>query len=264
MQVQPTSTIQFDPALNFARQSLYRFAALSLLDPQAGSWEQLNALQEDQLLAEAAEIIRALPKAKPDSLGMGERGIEHLQPAAVFDKLPPSASELNAEYERTFGLLVANGCPPYETEYINGKFTFQRSNALADVSGFYRAFGVLPSAQRPERHDHIVLELEFMAFLVGLERQAAEAATSEQEERLEVCSAAQERFCREHLAWWVPAFAKLLGKEYPSGFYAAIGVFLSAWIPAERAMLGIEVSNTPVAPTANEVPEECEGCGLST
>ena len=46
----------FDPALSMARQSLYRFAALSLLDPQAGSWEQLHALRTDRLLTEGSDV----------------------------------------------------------------------------------------------------------------------------------------------------------------------------------------------------------------
>jgi hypothetical protein len=89
----------------------------------------------------------------------------HLTTAVVG--LPENHDEFNRHFENTFGLLVSNACPPYETEHIDSKFTFQQSHALADSSGFYRAFGVTPSESHPERPDHIVQELEFMACLIG-------------------------------------------------------------------------------------------------
>jgi TorA maturation chaperone TorD len=256
--------IDFDPALNMARQSLYRFVALSLLDPKAGSWERLDALRDDVLLSDAAGLIRNLPAAKPEKLGNCERPLSKLDPARILAQLTVSGDKFNNEYERTFGLLVSNACPPYETEYIDSKFTFQRSNTLADVSGFYRAFGLNTSDQHPDRPDHIVLELEYMAFLLGLERQADAGDSAVRRQRLDICRDAQIGFLREHLSWWAPAFAKLLAHENGDGYYAAVGVFLAALIPAERALLGVEVPAQPAAPSPMERPEACEGCQLTS
>jgi TorA maturation chaperone TorD len=252
----------FDPALSMARQSLYRFAALSLLDPQAGSWEQLHALGRDRLLTEAATLIREHPEACVRRFAKGERHLADLDPQRVFDRLPPSRAALNDEYEQTFGLLVSNACPPYETEYIDSKLSFQRSNTMADVGGFYQAFGLTTSLRHPERPDHVVLELEFMAFLLGLERQASSGDPSQRNDRLEVCRGAQTRFLRDHLAWWIPAFAHLLGKESAGGFYKAVGVFAAALIAAERASLRVPVPTTLAQPTVGQL-EECEGCLLN-
>jgi TorA maturation chaperone TorD len=257
--VQP---IAFDPALAMARQSVYRFAALSLLDPQAGAWEQLRTACGDEVLFEAAGFLRGLPEALPAVLAPGERPLADLDPSAVLARLPASREQFNQEYEAAFGVLVSSACPPYETEYIPSKFAFQRSNALADVSGFYRAFGLTPSSAHPERPDHIVQELEFMAFLIGLERQADVAEASLREERLAVCRSAQTRFVGEHLAWWAPAFARLLARENPAGFHAAAGAFLAALIAAERAVLGIGPVNHLATPSVVERPETCEGCQL--
>ncbi len=259
-----TTTATFDPALNLARQSLYRFAALSLLDPRAGCWEQLNDLRDDRILTDAAELIRSEPAAKAGTLAVAERPLVDLDPEPVFAVLPDCEAALNDEFERTFGLLVSNACPPYETEYINGKFTFQRSQALADINGFYRAFGLQPSAQHPERPDHIVLELEFMVFLVGFQRQAMEDDSADCEERAELCRDAQQRFLREHLAWWVPAFSRLMGRENSSGFYAALGTLLAALIAADRSLLDVEATTGSVEPSTLERPDECEGCLLTT
>jgi TorA maturation chaperone TorD len=258
-----TTATSFDPALNIARQSLYRFAALSLLDPRAGCWEQLNELRDNCMLIDAAELIRSEPAAKADTLAVAERPIDDLDPEAVFAALPTCEATLNDEFERTFGLLVSNACPPYETEYINGKFTFQRSQALADISGFYCAFGLQASAQHPERLDHITLELEFMAFLIGLERQAIEADSGDGEERAALCRDAQQRFLREHLVWWAPVFARLMGHENCGGFYTAVGTMLAAFMTAERSLFDVEATTGLVQPSTLERPEECEGCMLA-
>lgn len=252
-----------DPVVNMARQAMYRFAALSFLDPQAGAWDRLDALFDDRLLLEAAALIRSLPQAEPNELGRGEHAIEMLDPRIVLGRLPNSACALNAQYESTFGLLVSSNCPPYESEYINSKFAFQRSNTLADISGFYHAFGLTTADGHPERPDHVVLELEFMACLLGLERQAADQDPARRTDRQQVCRAAQSRFLQEHLGWWTPAFAKLLEVGDPQGFYATAGVFLAALIPAERALLGLPPSSQPAAPSTVERPELCEGCELA-
>lgn len=256
---QPVSS---EAALLLARQALYRFATLSLLDPQADNWERLAALRSAPILTEAAALIRSLPEAVPDRMGRGEKPLNHLDPQGILTRLPASHRELDDQYVRHFGLLVSNACPPYETEYINSKFDFQRSNALADISGFYGAFGLCISVDHPERSDHIVLELEFMANLIGLEVRATSDSGGMNDERSQICRNAQSRFVREHLAWWVPAFARLLQRENPNGFYAAVGDFLAALIPAERALLSVESATDHVGPTAVERPEACEGCQL--
>lgn len=256
---------EFDPALSLARQSLYRFAALSLLDPRAGAWRHLNDARRRRLICEAAELIRAEPNANPSELGLGERRLADLDPQCVIDRLPSTPEDFNDAYEQTFGLLVSNACPPYETEYINSKFTFQRSNTLADVSGFYRAFGLQPSDRHPERPDHIVLELEFMATLLGMERKAVQTAGSVEAARVAVCRDAQRRFLQEHLAWWVPTFARLLMHEGRGGFYEAVGLWLAALIPAERGMLKVmfvSPGDRHVVPSPIKRPEACDGCQL--
>jgi TorA maturation chaperone TorD len=251
-----------DTALCLARQSLYRFSALTLVDPRRGSWELLSRPSTGQLVREAADVVRGESAAEASPLGLGERPITDLDPASVLARLPADADALNAIYEQTFGLLVSSNCPPYETEYINSKFTFQRSQGLADIAGFYSAFGLEPSTFHPERHDHLALELEFMAFLLGLERDAAESNAVNRVERITVCRDAQRKFLAEHLIWWVPTFARLLSLRDPGGFYDAVSQFLAALITAERALTGIAAPAGMVAPSTVERPEECSGCLL--
>ncbi len=262
MDIQTAPSVAYDSAISLARQSLYRFSALSLLDPRAGCWERLAELRESDLLTRAAALVRNEPAAKAETLAPGERPLSELDPARVLSALPDSQSALNAEFEKTFGLLVSNACPPHEMEYINHKFTFQQSHTLGDISGFYHAFGFTLSTEHPERPDHISLELEFMALLLGLERQAMENADPKGLEHAEICREAQARFLREHLTWWAPAFSRLLGRENEGGFYDIAGVFLAALIAAERSLFGIDANTGAVRSTTAEQPEECEGCSI--
>ena len=254
-----------DPALLLARRSLYRFLALSLVDPRTPSWASLDALRDNPLLPAAAALIRDTPSAQPAALTLGERPLNALVPENVLACLPASEADFNAEYEETFGLLVAGACPPYEMEYIPEKFTFQRSNALADIAGFYRAFGFAVSSRYPERPDHIVLEMEFMSLLVGLQSRALNDASPLGRERESVCRQAQARFLGQHLAWWTPALARLLSRENPCGYFAAVGELLSAFIPAERGLLEVDAPQmaAETKPRIIERPEACEGCHLA-
>jgi TorA maturation chaperone TorD len=263
MKLHETSATNDDSAITMARQALYRFAALTLLDPRAGSWKQLDRLRGDRVLHHAAAFLRRLPNARTKSFGLGDRTLEELDPAPVLEQLPASAEALNAEYEATFGLLVSSACPPYESEYIDSKFAFQRSNSLADISGFYRAFGLEVSAQYPERPDHIVLELEFMAHLLSLEQWAEHAHPARSAEYRQLCRDAQSRFLTEHLGWWASAFARLMARQSSHGFYGAAGAFLAAFIPTERALLRIPPVARATRPTVTEPDDLCAGCAIS-
>ena len=246
---------------NLARQALYRFASLCLLDPRRDAWERLSESSARAVAASAAELLRSDSEARARRLAPGELPVAELDPGPAFDRLPSSRGAFLDLYEATFGLLVSGSCPPYETEYIDGKLSFRRSNSLADIAGFYVAFGLEPSESFHERRDHLAVELEFMACLCGLEHHAAEC--DDAEARTSVCRDAQAKFLCDHLAWWVPTFARLLQVERPGTFYESLGRFLAAWVPAERARLGVDPAGNPVRPTMIERPEACDSCMLS-
>lgn len=257
-----SSTPTFDPVLNSARQCLFRFSALMLADPKTGNWQKLTDVRLQETVEAAAELIRDEPAAAATSLGLGELALGELDPEPVFRLLPTTEDAFNALYESVFGLLVSGSCPPYETEYIQSKLTFQRSHSLADIAGFYRAFGMQLSRRHAERHDHVALELEFVALLLELENHAVEAGETEPSDRAITCRDARTRFFAEHVAYWVPTFARLLTIENAGGFYEMAGRFLASLIPTERTLLGIAAPATPAAPSLVETPEECEGCAI--
>ena len=164
-----TVPLAADPVLLLARRTSYRFMALALGDPRNGTFGQLAQAETRTLVSEAAEILREEDATVARPLALGERPLADLDPAPIFARLPSSAAELNHLYEDTFGLLSGSKCLPYETEYVPSKFTFQRSNMLADVAGFYHAFGLQTSSSCPDRPDHVALECEFLAQLLQLQ-----------------------------------------------------------------------------------------------
>lgn len=258
-------------ALLRARQVLYRFAAAAFADPRSGAWPALWGYSVVPLVGAAAELVRAAGHRRGAARGWGELHDAWLDPQRVLRHLPRTPQELNTEYERTFGLLVSSPHPPYEMEYVAGKLVFQRGQLLADVAGFYRAFGWRPAEGHRERPDHVALELEFMAVLSEQQtraRQAFRAAyarrdmlqASKAAEQAAVCWQAQQRFLAAHLAWWVPAFGRLLTAHHPKGFYAAAGRFVRALLPLDRALLGVAPASGPLQVAQETRPEECAGC----
>ena len=245
--------------LNTARAALYRFTSLAFRDPKtAPTWNLLNDPDSRQCVLAAGELVRETFRDVPIELGLGEHACTALDVDDVLNRLPASTEQLNAQFEQTFGLVVAGSCPPYETEYINGKLTFQRSHHLADISGYYRAFGLQPAAGSTERFDHVSLELEFLGALIRLEQQPGL-----ENERADLCRTAQSRFLKDHAAWWLPGFARLLGRERPDSFYAAAGRLLASFLPLERTLLGVEPATQPIGLSPALPSEDCEGCLLN-
>ena len=260
----PTTHTATEPALLLARRACYRFVALALADPRTGTYCELADPTTRELITQAAEILRDEDAAVARPLALGERPLADFNPSKALARLPSSAGEFNELYEAKFGLLGGSKCPPYETEYVPSKLIFQRSNMLADIAGFYSAFGLQPSSSNPDRPDHVAIECEFLAQLLHLQWLAIQDAGPAAQAQAEICQDALRRFLDEHAAWWLPAFAKLLGHQDSGGFHEAIGQFLAALIAVERALAGVAPPNQCAEPTPIEHPDECSGCELAT
>jgi TorA maturation chaperone TorD len=254
---------------DLARECVYRFMALALTSPYESNWPYLLNPDDQHLALEAAALLRDEADFRPDFLGFGELSPDNLDLGTLLTELNRPLDHIKVEYDRVFGLVIPKECPPYETEYHPTSYAFQRSQQLADIAGFYRAFGLEPSGAIPERPDHITLELEFMAFVLLKKRLAAatEEAGAEASERILVCEQAERSFVKDHLAWWVPAFATGLLRKAGGGYYHAIARALAALIPVERHRLKLPAPFKPVQPELIEYPEEeagCAACALRT
>lgn len=142
--------------------------------------------------------------------------------------LAPAIAELEEEYVRLFGHAVRGACPPYELEYGPGEIV-QRAPDLADIAGFYAAFG-LETGPESDRPDHVTAQCEFLSVLCAKESVVRKTIDAE---RVEQCRSAQRAFLRDHLAWWLPALTHRIGDRATTHYYQALARFGRTFIEAE-------------------------------
>lgn len=251
-------------AVDVARECVYRFLAAALSDPRTESFQIALSGESQSLVRAAASLLQE--EVGTPALGFGELPPEQLDPGPLLGEFAQPLETLRAEYDRLFGLVLSRECPPYEMEYHPAGDTFFHSQQLADVAGFYNAFGLQTSRTPPERVDHLAQELEFMAIVLLKKRLALDAASSNPEsaEQAAVCEDAERDFFRDHLAWWLPSFSLGLRRRAETGPYVALARMLAAFNPVERQHFGIDPPRVPLQPVPIERPEEQAGCGAGS
>ena len=138
----------------------------------------------------------------------------------------PPLAEMETQYIRTFGHTMQQTYPAYEMEYGQGH-VFMQSHSMAELAGFYQAFGA--EAASGERLDHIGTELEFMYYLSYKE---SHALVSDTEEGAKVCRDGQRRFLEKHLGRWAPLFLRRLEHEV-EGLYRPLSKVILNWLEME-------------------------------
>ncbi len=254
-----------------AREHVLRFLAVVASDPTSERFAGVLSA-DPQLVLAGARTIAEDEGARPAELAPGEELPERLDLAPIVAALRAPRQQLVDDHTRVFGLVVSKECPPYEVQYCPQTFSVFRSQQMADIAGFYRAFGVETGRDVPERVDHIACELEFLAWLVAKERHARGRLDRDGEEwgeRAAICRNAQRDFLTEHFAWWVPTFARALADragslDPPAPLYTALAHALASLVPAERAMLDVEPPHELALPRPEEERGVAEGCTSCT
>ncbi|MBI3042541.1 MAG: molecular chaperone TorD family protein [Betaproteobacteria bacterium] len=236
-----------------ARSQMYSFLAVALGYPDD---VQLAALkQQYDVLPGSLEKLADPPSKK---------AVDALRPAIAA----LTAASLGDGYTRCFGHAMSKDCPPYEAEYGQAHI-FQKTHTLADIAGFYRAFGLDLAADSHERVDHISVELEFMHFLCLKEVYAL--ANKHPDEQLALCREAQGKFLRDHVCRWAFGFARRLCAKAGDTLYQELGQLLAAFLEAELRALGLKPAEVagpdlveegaPALPEAEAgLPQACEAC----
>ncbi len=232
-----------------ARSQVYAFLAQAFADPDAAT---LTWLKQALPTAEAAlatisgtESCAALAAVRSEIDGLDE-------------------DELAAAHHRVFGHGVSGDCPPYEGEYGHPHI-FQKTQSLADNAGFLEAFGLASAPGLTDRLDHIAVELEFLHVLAA--KEAYGLAHGHGEERLAIVRDATQKYLRDHLGRWAPAFAVRLESKAQDGPYAALARLLTAFI--EEETLALDAAPVPAAaallvPQPDDDPAICNGCAAAS
>ena len=107
---------------------------------------------------------------------------------------------------------------------------------MADVAGFYRAFGAEPSGPAAERPDHAGCELEFLSFLAAKRLDAEQAGEAEV---AGVCGEAETAFLRDHLGRWFPTFCREVAEASGCEVYRLLAVAGGQFTAAQLARRGL-------------------------
>lgn len=149
--------------------------------------------------------------------------------------LPP-LYQLREAHVGLFGHTLRGPCPAYELEYGRGEIV-QKAPLLADIAGFYSAFGVELGAEADERADHISIEAEFMSVLAS---RLAYALDHGDAEGAAIVRDAERAFLTDHLSRWFPSFCHRVIEADGDGFHAAAAGLARALVAADGAAFGIE------------------------
>jgi len=198
------------------------------------------------LTARARELVLASTLATyPDPelneilTGLGPAVAAHPGAAAVAATLASvGLDELRARYVDLFD-RGGQRASLYETEY--GRMRgMSKGRDLADLAGFYRAFGLVLDEDRHEMLDHLAVELEFYAVLLLKQAVLIDRADAE---GIEIVLDARRKFLVEHLGGLAGAVA---GRREVQGdpVYGGVLAWTARLIADECAAL--EVTPAPL------------------
>lgn len=213
----------------------------------------------ESLLARAG-VCRALADGffYPDA-GLAHRVLERLDRARIFARahtdlefpelrilcqvwsaLPDEA--LPPAYSRLF--IGQDAVVLHETAYGDGGRVAGKPAELADISGFYLAFGFDLKDGERELPDHLGTELEFLSLLLIKQ---AYALAEGWVDKCEIARDATQSFLRDHLGRWIGAVRDRVAEHGDEPAYRALFETAATAVARECAAFG--AAPTPLTRT---------------
>jgi TorA maturation chaperone TorD len=159
-----------------------------------------------------------------------------------------------------FGHTTRGAICACETEY-GADNTYHQPQQLADICGYYQAFGLDLVPAGDIRADHLTCECEFMDFMNRKEALFL-GTRADDGETLDVTRQAGRTFLRDHLARFGRAFATRVSAEDPAGFYGMVGTILFELLDRECLRLGIVSGPVDLAVRPEVEDDAPMACGV--
>ena len=181
-----------------------------------------DAQRKQGLLQELSAVIRsasALDQAQAAALTK----LEHAWAVADEDSLIE-------EYSRLF--FGNDAIVPHETAYGNTG----RSTELADISGFYLAFGFDQRADQREVPDYLSMELEFYSLLL---LKQAYALVQGWPDKFDITRDAAKAFLADHLGRWTGAVRERAAERQAASTYGILFETIAEFVQQECQTLAV-------------------------
>ena len=238
-----------------ARSVLYETLALALQPPTRETLERIESDEARQTLVMAAETV------DPE----GASGLSDA--VSRLTRLPRArVDDLAARHSQLFGHTARGPVCVFETEYATDAL-FRQPQELADIAGYYAAFGLKPRPVDGERVDHVSCECEFAGFLCRKEAFAltagpeAEGSLESHLEMLDTTRKAARSFLKDHLGRFGTAFGLRLSREDAGGVFGLLAELLLSLLRLESERLDVALGAATLDLRSTVEDEVPMGCG---
>ena len=207
------------------RSTLYGTVSALFSDPESEKFAMLFTSKIQGCVLDACFQIEELEHSEETALSKSFQ--------MLMSKLDEKKKEnIRNEFVNVFGHTLSKQIAPYALEHLKNSDVFFRTQKLADLNGFYKAFGM--EVESIERADHISTQTEFLSFLLLKELLAVQ---NDLHDEKEVCEKAFADFNNDHFLDWVEMFAENLATHVDGGFYPVAGRFLQEFLIKEKSQL---------------------------
>jgi len=204
-----------------ASAALYRLLALAVSFPEAGTVRQV--------IGGCGELMTvSKQRTFPPRVARALKAWNQAWRAAAAGNLP-------VEYSRLF--LGAGLVPLREGGFGDGLRFAGQPASIADVSGFYLAFGFELPAFSANPPDHLGTELEFMSLL---HLKLALSLGRRRLEHVRVTRSAMAGFLKDHLGCWAGPFGAALENTGAAPAYGTMARLLARTVEADCATLNVQ------------------------
>ena len=204
------------------RSTLYGTVSALFSDPESEKFAMLFTSKIQGCVLDACFQIEELEHSEETALSKSFQ--------MLMSKLDEKKKEnIRNEFVNVFGHTLSKQIAPYALEHLKNSDVFFRTQKLADLNGFYKAFGM--EVESIERADHISTQTEFLSYLLLKEILAEKDGLFVE---MGICQDAFDQFQKDHFSDWAKMFAENTATKVDGIFYPLAGRFLSISLETEK------------------------------